>query len=65
GLKLYTQKKDGFADQTQPNTDGISKFLKYCAEYWAEHESERMIRAAQLMEQEKQLQKEKKKLGLI
>ncbi|MFH1260803.1 MAG: hypothetical protein ABIJ10_07495 [Candidatus Micrarchaeota archaeon] len=43
----------------------MSKFFKYCAEYWTEHESERMMKVAQILEEEKRLQKEKKKLGLI
>ncbi len=64
GLILHTQKKNGFAGQTVANTDGLSKFFKYCVAYWREHESERMARAAQIIQQEKQLQEEKKKLGL-
>ncbi len=65
GLKLYTQKKDGFAGQLEPNRDGISKFLKYCASYWEEHESERMSKAAELIKQERHIQEEKKRLGIL
>ena len=65
GLILHTQKKNGFAGQTVANTDGLSKFLKYCAAYWKEHESERMSRATEILRQEKQLQEEKKRLGLM
>jgi|SRR5208283_1867383 len=64
GLILHTQKKNGFSGQTVANTDGLSRFLKYCAAYWKEHESERMSRAAEILRQEKELQEEKKRLGL-
>jgi hypothetical protein len=65
GLILHTQKKNGFAGQTVANTDGLSKFFKHCVSYWKEHESERMAKAADILRQEKQLQEEKKKLGLV
>jgi len=64
GLILFTQKKNGFAGQTVANTDGLSRFFKHCVVYWKEHESERMSRAAEIMRQEKQLQEEKRRLGM-
>lgn len=65
GLQLYTQKEHGFADEKVANTDGVGRFLKFCWQYWREHESDRLRMAAEIAEREKQLLAEKKRLGLL
>lgn len=65
GLLLYTLKPNGFAGEKLANTDGIAKFLKYAAQDWADHRSERLARAAEIMAQEQALAKEKARLGII
>jgi len=65
GLLLFTQKPHGFANETQANTDGISRFLKHTWQYWREHETERLQEAAKLAEEERGLAERKKKLGIM
>lgn len=64
GLLLFTKKKNGFAGEMLANTDGISRFFKYCAAYYKEHEAERLAKAADLAERERDLAAEKKRLGI-
>jgi len=64
GLQLYVQKPHGFANELLANTDGIAKFLKYTWQYWKENEAARLERIAELLKKEKELQEERKKLGL-
>lgn len=64
GLQLFTQKEHGFAHERVANTDGVSKFLKFTWQYWREHESDRLLQAAELARQEKELFEKKKKLGV-
>lgn len=64
GLLLFTQRSHGLAGETVSNTDGISKFLKYCWEYWRENEHVRVQQVAEILRKEKELQEEKKRLGL-
>jgi len=40
GTTLYTLRPHGFAEERQANTDGIAKFLKLAAAFWAEHQPE-------------------------
>lgn len=65
GLQNFTQKEHGFADEMVSNTDGISRFLKFCWQYWKEHETDRLRKAIELAEREKQLLEEKKRLGIV
>ncbi len=62
GLKLYTKKANGFADEVLANTDKIAKFLKFTAQYWNEHEAERFAKLAELAEQERKIAAEKARL---
>lgn len=64
GLQLYTQKKHGFQGEVQPNTDGLSKFFKFCYQSYKESEADRMVRGAELLRKEKLLQEEREKLGM-
>lgn len=64
GLQLFTQKPHGFGHELVSNTDGISRFLKHCWAYWREHEKERLEQATALAQRERELQAEKKKLGI-
>lgn len=64
GLQLFVQRKNGFMDQVDANTDGISKFLKMCWQYWREHEADRLEQAAELKRKEIEIQEQKRKLGI-
>lgn len=64
GLALFTQKPHGFAGEVVSNTDGISRFLKYCAEYYKEHEADRLNEIAKVKAEEQELNKRKAKLGI-
>jgi len=63
GLQLLTQAKNGFSDQKVANTDGISKFLKMCWQYYREQEPARLKELAELAEKEEAVNKRKKELG--
>jgi hypothetical protein len=65
GLQLYTQKPHGFANEVSPNTDGLAKFMKFCVEYYQQHEAERLEAQARLIKEEQDIAERKKKLGLI
>ena len=65
GLLLYTVREHGFAGQKNANTDDLSKFFKYCYNYWKEHEAQRMEEAAKLLQAEKELQERKRRLGMM
>lgn len=64
GLQLYRQRKNGFVDQLDANTDGISMFLKHCWQYWKETEAQRLEATTALKREELELQERKKKLGM-
>jgi len=64
GLQLFTQKEHGFGHERLSNTDGISKFLKFCWRYWQETERHRFEKAAELAKREEELRQEKARLGL-
>lgn len=65
GLQLTTQKEHGFSHERLANTDGLGKFLKYCYNYYMEHEAQRLEEAAQIKRQEMELEERKKKIGVI
>lgn len=65
GLQLFTQKEHSIGDVRVSNTDGISRFLKYCWQYWKEHESDRLREIAEVKETERQIQERKKRLGVV
>lgn len=64
GLQLYTQKPHGFQNETVANTDGISKYLKFCHKYYVESEARRLAEAAEIARIEKEIQEKKKLLGI-
>lgn len=64
GLPIFVQKKHGFANEKVLNSDGISKFLKFCYQYWKRNEAERIEKYAELRRKEKELEEEKRRLGL-
>ena len=64
GLQIFTQKKNGLSGELVANTDGLSKFLKFCYRYYKEHEAERLENAAIIAKAEQELAEKKKKLGL-
>jgi hypothetical protein len=64
GIPIKIQKPHGLPDEWLANTDGVSRFLKHCVEYWRRHETERLEEATRIAEQERQLAERKVKLGL-
>lgn len=64
GLSLYVQKKHGFEGEVIANTKGISKHLKLCARSWTQGEADRLAKIAQLKAKERELEAEKKQLGV-
>jgi hypothetical protein len=62
GLPIKTQKPHGFADEWVANTDGISRYLKFCHTYFKKHEAERLERIAEVLKKEQEVAQEKKKL---
>lgn len=64
GLLLQTQKPHGLDGETQANTDGIGPFLKHTWAYWKEHRAERLEAAAEVARKQRELDAEKKKLGV-
>ena len=64
GLLLFTKKPHGLADETLSNTDGLSKFFKFTALYWRDHESDRLKEAADLAKQKEAIAKREAELGL-
>lgn len=40
GLPAFTQKKGGFADQKQPNRDGLSKSFKMSVDFYKTYRNE-------------------------
>ena len=65
GIPFKRQKPNGFANEWLANTDGIGRFLKHCWQYYKENEAERAALGAKLLFQEKELQEQKKKLGMV
>ena len=57
GLQLYTQKPHGFADEKLANTDGIARFLKMAANYWAEHRVELEQKAESIKREKERLRR--------
>jgi hypothetical protein len=57
-------KPHGFANEYTYNIKGIGKFLKMTWHYWQEHEAERAVKAAEVLAKEKEINEQKKKLGL-
>lgn len=51
GLKLFTQKKNGFSGQEVANTDGVARFLKYAAKYYEADRANRTARTATLLKE--------------
>jgi hypothetical protein len=64
GLLLFTQKEHGFSNQKVANTDGLSKFLKFCWHYWQETERHRFEKAAELAKMEQDIKMQREKLGV-
>ena len=64
GLLLFTKKPHGLAGETLANTDGLSKFFKFTAAYWRDHESDRLKEAADLAKQKEAIAKREAELGL-
>lgn len=65
GLPTKIEKPHGFVNDWVANTDGISKYLKYCHKYYLEHESDRLAKLAEISRKEKELAEEKKKHGAM
>lgn len=63
GLKTFRQKPNGFENETIANTKGISKYLKMCAKYYREHETERAKKRIELEIQKKELERKEKQLS--
>lgn len=64
GIPIKIQKPHGLPNEWLANTDGVSRFLKHCVEYWRMHETERLEEAAKIAEQERLLAERKVKLGI-
>jgi len=64
GIPIKTHKPHGFADEWLANTDGISRLLKFYAQYWRENEATRFKAAAEIAEEERRLAERKKELKL-
>jgi hypothetical protein len=65
GIPNKTQKEHGFADEWCGNTDGISRYLKYCHKYYIENEGVRFQQMADLAQRQKELDDLKRKTGMI
>ena len=65
GLQLFVQKKNGFAGEMLANTDGLSKFFKFAADYWEASDAHRLSEAADIARGEKDLADRKRKLGMV
>jgi 2-iminoacetate synthase ThiH len=64
-LQSSKQKEHGFADEIVYQRKGIGRMLKYCWNYWKQHEAERLTEKAKLAQDERELLEKKKKLGMI
>lgn len=64
GLLLFTQKKNGMAEEKLANTDGLSAYFKLCHDSYKAGEAERTVKLAEIQKKEKELEAEKAKLGL-
>ena len=64
GLQLSTLKEHGFANERIANTDGISKFLKFCWQYWVETERHRFEKTVELAKREQEIKEERSRLGV-
>lgn len=58
-------KEHGFHGEKVWQQKGIGPFLKSCWKYWVKHESERMLEAAELLRQERDIKERKEKLGVV
>jgi hypothetical protein len=63
GLPITTQKANGFADEWQANTDGISKTYKKLYKYWQETEASRLVETAEAMRVKQEAEAKLKALG--
>jgi len=63
GLPTETLKSHGFEGETEANTDGVSKVLKFCFEYWMKEEPKRLKRKAEIKQEIMCLEKEDIELG--
>ena len=64
GLLLYTQKKNGLADEKLANTDGISRYYKLCAKYYEAHQADRIAEAAKAVAELQAAKEKVEKLGM-
>ena len=56
GLPIETQSPHGFSNEKSANTDGISRLLKFCHDYWVKDYPKRVARIAALKEELKELE---------
>lgn len=56
---------DHFEPELTANKKGLSKAFQKAADYYLEHEAERLAEQARLAQEEKELLEKKKKLGMI
>lgn len=57
GLALFIQKPHGFGEEKLANTNGIARFLKMAANYWAEHQVELGQRAKAVKTEQERLKR--------
>ena len=62
GIPIKKQKEHGFADEWLANTDGVSRYLKYCHDYYLKTEAERLEKLATIARKEQELAAEKLKI---
>lgn len=55
GLPIETQKPHGFSNEKNANTDGVSRLLKYCHDYWQNNMPKRLERKAALLKEIEEL----------
>lgn len=61
GLPIKKLKAGGFADEWEANTDGISKTLKFFADYYGKTEPRRLAELAALSREEQEIKERKAK----
>ena len=65
GIPIKKHPTKELSEDWVANGDGISRYLKYCHNYYIEHEAERTSKLADLLAREKALKEEKEKLGVL
>lgn len=65
GIPIKKQLPHGFSGQWVANTDGISRLLKFCHNYYKDHYADRLREQAELEQREKEIQELKKQKGFI